>query len=90
METIGENIREKFIEYGLEDSIIFENPSYETAIIGYDVISNRIIYDYDKMIEYLVEHDNMTPDDAMDFISYNTLRALPYMKNGPIIIGLFE
>lgn len=29
METIGENIREKFIEYGLEDSIIFENPSYE-------------------------------------------------------------
>lgn len=89
METIGENIREKFIEYGLENSIIFENPSYETAIIGYDVISNRIIYDYDKMIDYLVEHDNMTPDDAMDFISYNTLRTLPYIKNGPIIIGLF-
>lgn len=75
-----ENIREKLIEYELEDSIIFENPSYETAIIGYDVISNRIIYDY----------DNMTHEDAMDFISYNTLRALPYVKNGPIIIGLFE
>ena len=85
-----ENIREKLIEYELEDSIIFENPSYETAIIGYDVISNRIRNDYDKMIDYLVEHDNMTHEDAMDFISYNTLRALPYVKNGPIIIGLFE
>lgn len=33
-----ETIREKIIEYELEDSIIFENPSYETAIIGYEQI----------------------------------------------------
>lgn len=84
-----ETIREKIIEYELEDSIIFENPSYETAIIGYDISSNRLVYDYNKMIDYLVEHDNMTPDDAIDFISYNTLRALPYVENGPIVIGLF-
>lgn len=27
-------LREYFINEGLEDSIIFENPSYESAIVG--------------------------------------------------------
>lgn len=31
------------------------------------------------MAEYLVEEDGMTPEEAYEFIDYNTIRALPYM-----------
>ena len=65
---------------------VFENPSYKTAIIGisYD---NRVIYDYDLMIEDLMKEENLDYEDALEFIEYNTLRALPYMgDNAPIIL----
>ena len=28
--------RDLLVELGLEDSIVFENPNYDSAIIGYD------------------------------------------------------
>lgn len=38
-----------------------------------------------------MKEDNMTYEDAMDFIAYNTLRALPYAgENGPIILKSIE
>ena len=42
------NNRELLVELGLENSIVFENPDYDSAIIGYDVNSSRIVYDYEK------------------------------------------
>lgn len=75
------------VELGLENSIVFENPDYDSAIIGYDENSGRIIYDYDKMVQHLIEHDKMTYDDAVDFINYNTVRACPYAgEQAPIIL----
>ena len=65
---------------------IFENTSYKTAIIGisYD---NRVIYDYDLMIEDLMKEENLSYEDALDFLEYNTLRALSYMgSDAPIIL----
>lgn len=38
------------------------------------------------MIEFLVKTDGMTYEDAIEFIDYNTIRAIPYMPNGPIIL----
>lgn len=70
---------------GHESSVIFENPSYDSAIIGISE-DERVIYDYDKMIKYLVTEDNMTIEEASDFISYNTIRSLPYVENHPIIM----
>lgn len=70
---------------GYEDSVIFENPDYDSAIIGISE-DNRIIYDYDKMIDFLVTKDNMSIKEAADFISYNTIRSLPYIENSPIIM----
>ena len=69
--------------------IIFENPSYESALVGVWEDTNCVyhaVYDYDKMVEYLINSDDMTEEDARDFISYNTIRALPYCENAPIII----
>ena len=81
-----ETRRELLNEIGLEDSIVFENPSYDTAIIGYDDATSRIIYDYELMAEYLMENDGMTYEEAVEFIDYNTLRAMPYYPNGPIVM----
>lgn len=83
-------LREYFINEGLEDSIIFENPSYESAIVGYDIVSNRVVYDFEKMVEDLEKEDGMSREDAIDFIMYNTVRALSYQENGPIIINMLD
>lgn len=46
--------RELLKEIGLEDSVVFENPDYDSAIVGYDECSGRVIYDYELMIEHLM------------------------------------
>lgn len=78
--------RQALIDLGLEDSIVFENPDYDSAIIGYDANNYRIIYDYQKMIEYLIENDGMSYEEAVEFIEYNTLRSIPYAGDkAPIV-----
>lgn len=49
---------------------------------------DRAIYDYAKMIEFLIINDGFSEEEAIDFISYNTIQVLSYYKNSPII--LFE
>ena len=66
-------------------ALVFENPSYSSALIGCSIDGNAI-YDYDLMINYLVETDGMTTDEAVEFIDYNTLRTIPYMQPLPPII----
>lgn len=71
---------------GYEDCIIFENPDYEDAIIGVSE-DGRVVYDYDKMVASLMSKDGMTMDEAVDFISYNTIRALAYAgEKAPIVM----
>ena len=69
--------------YGLEESIVFVNPDYESAIIGYTP-DGRIVYRYSEMIRYLMETDSMSEEDAAEFIDYNTVGA--YIENGPIVM----
>lgn len=62
--------RDLLNEMGLEDSIVFENPDYDSPIIGYSD-DYRIIYDFDLMVEHLMTVDNMSFEDAIEFIEYN-------------------
>lgn len=79
--------RDFLVEIGLEESIVFENPNYDDAIIGYDEITQRVVYDYEKMVECLINEDGMEHDEAIDFIDYNTIRACPYMGDkAPIVL----
>lgn len=48
---------------------------FEEAIIGQCCVSFRVIYDVDKMVEILMSRDEMTSEDAMDYISYNCIGA---------------
>ena len=80
------DVRELIENYDYEDVIIFSNPSYASAFVGVSE-DNRAIYDFDKMVEFLMNEDNMTNIEAVDFIGYNTIRALPYFgEQAPIIM----
>lgn len=80
--AINMNIREILPE----GAIILDNSAFDNSIIGV-TLDGRLIYDYDKMIEELIEDDDMSFDEAMEWIDYNTIRALPYAGSGaPIII----
>ena len=73
--------------YISEDALRFENPSFDNSIVAVDY-DGRLIYDYDLMVEELMRQDNMSGEEAIDFISYNILRSLDYMtdKKKPIVI----
>lgn len=78
--------REILCDLGYEDSVVFENPDYDEAIIGVSH-DGRVIYDMDLMVEHLMMHDGMTEMDAVDFIDYNTVRSIPYAGEcAPIIM----
>ena len=73
------------LDQGFENFLIFENPDYDSAIIGITE-NNQVVYDYEKMIEHLMQEDDMDYEEAVDFISYNTIRSLPYAGEGAPII----
>lgn len=84
-----DDLKEYLVNFGYEDTIILENPDYVEAVIGI-TDDGRLVYDYDLMTECLVQHDKMSPEEAMEFIDYNTIRALPYMGSmAPIVMHHF-
>ena len=62
--------RDLLLDLGYDEVIVFDNPSYEGALIGV-TWDNQAVYDYDLMIQSLMKEDNMTEEEAADFISYN-------------------
>lgn len=78
-------LKETIIDNGYEDILLFESPSYTDAFIGISH-DNRAIYDFDKMIECLMQEDEFDETEAIEFIEYNTLRALDYYDNAPIVL----
>ena len=78
-------IREWLEENNYENITLFENYDYATAFVGVS-IDGRAIYDYEKMIKFLVETEGMTELEAVEWIDYNTIRAISYFENAPIII----
>ena len=42
--------------------------------------------DFDKMAESMMEEDGLTYEEAVEFIDYNTIRALPYIPGHPIVM----
>ena len=81
---------EKLLENGYEDVKYLTNYSYDTALIGV-TIDNRAVYDFDKMVEWLIAEEDFTYEEAVEWIDYNTIRALPYFgEDAPIIMYPLE
>lgn len=61
---------------------------FEAAYLGFTVNQHHAtvaVYDYDKCVEVLVTRDEMTDEEADEFLSFNTLGA--YVgENGPLFI----
>ena len=79
-----DEIKELLSDLGYGEILLFEDPCYDTAFVGISE-DDRAVYDYDLMVEYLMKEDGMDMDEAIEFIDYNTIRALPYYNNHPIV-----
>lgn len=86
---VDKNVRE-IISESCEDSILFDNPSFDKSILGITSEGN-VVYSFEKMIKELADDDGISDMDAVEFIEYNTIRALPYASEPkPIILYELE
>ena len=80
------SVEERLLENGYEGIKFLTNYSYDDALIGV-TSDDRAVYDYELMVEWLINSEGFTEEEARDWINYNTLRALPYMGEGaPVIL----
>jgi hypothetical protein len=79
--TVEERLRNS--EY--EDVKYLTNFSYDTALIGVSD-DNRAVYDFDKMVDWLMSTQNFEYEEAREWIEINTIRALPHFGEGAPII----
>lgn len=83
-------VEEKIENAGYDSVMVFSNNEYDTAFLGVTE-DERAVYDYDLMVKWLVENGGgMTEMDAVEWIDFNVIRALPYYKNSPIILYRLE
>ena len=83
---MNQKIREALCDMGHEDAVVFDNPSYDEAIIGV-TDESQVVYDYDAMVKCLMKQEGIDEMEAIDFIDYNTIRAIPYAgDHAPIIM----
>ena len=79
---------DKILEAGYEDVMLLSG--YDDALVGVSE-EGRAIYDYDKMVTWLMETEALTYEEAIEWIEYNTIRALPYAgPKAPIIMHPLE
>lgn len=79
------DVKDRLCEAAADDAVVFESPDYAAAFIdvSHDV---RAVYAFDAMVASLIA-EGMQPDEAIEFIDYNTLRALHYMGDkAPVIV----
>ena len=70
-----------------DDALVFDNMSYDNAIIG-TTFDGRAIYDYDTMVLELMKDEDWSYEASIDWIEYNTLRSLPYAgEEAPLVVS---
>ena len=89
MKKNNKSKREWLVERGYEDAIVLDNPSFDDAIIGVDAFGHAV-YDFEKMAQCLMDDDGLTYEEAVEFIEYNTIRALPYIPEHPVVVYPYD
>ena len=85
-----DDLKQWLCDNDYDDTVVLESPDYLSAIVGITE-DGRLIYSYDLMIEHLMKVDQMEYEDAMEFIDYNTIRALPYAgEKAPVVMYSIE
>ena len=84
------NAEERLLDAGCEGTIYLSNYSYDDALIGVSE-DGRAIYNYYKMVDWLMKEEDWSEIDAIEWVEYNTMRAIPYMgPKAPIIMYPFD
>jgi hypothetical protein len=48
---------------------------FDDAIIGYDAVGFRVIYDYNKCLDVMVKSDDMSYPEAHEYMEFNVVGA---------------
>lgn len=73
-----------------EDAVVFERPAFDNSIIAVTT-DGKAVYDYRKMVSELMEDDEISEEEAIDWIEYNSLRAIPYAgEMAPVVVFMLE
>lgn len=69
-------------------ALLFDSPDFDRSIIGVEEGTGRVVYDYDAMAEEMAEEDGIGLGEAMEFMDFNTMRALEYAdpERRPIVV----
>lgn len=59
----------------LEEAEALLADGFDDALIGQDRETGRAVYSTHKMIDILVERDDMSYDDAVEYLEFNTFCA---------------
>ena len=87
---MNQKYRDALCDMGHEEAIVFDGPDFDEAIVGV-TDEGQAVYDYNKMVQSMMQQDGITEEEAIEFIEYNTIRALPYAgPNAPIIMHPIE
>ena len=80
--AINEEIRNKLPE----EALVFDNASYDNSIIGI-TFDDRAIYSFERMIQEYMSDNDCDEIEAIEWVEYNTIRALPYAGDkAPMIV----
>jgi hypothetical protein len=63
------------IDEQVNEGTLFLEPRkhYDDCIIGISYEGNQLIYDSNKIMDVLMQKDEMTEDEALEFFEYNIL-----------------
>jgi hypothetical protein len=76
--------------YDAEDIVLLKDESYDSALIAV-TDDFRAVYSYDKMVEWYMNKNGCSAEEAIEWIDYNTLRAIPYAgARAPIVVKELE
>ena len=68
-------LEERLIAAGYDDVILLDGPSYDDALVGI-TDDGRAVYDYSKMVSWLVSREGLSESEALDFVECNTMGTL--------------
>lgn len=74
----------KFGDLMVDDTVLLDPEYLDGAIVA--VKDHRAIYDYDLLVQAYQDNEDWTYEDAVEWVEYNTMNALPYMgRLGPLV-----
>lgn len=70
-----------------EDMLVFAEEYLDDAIIG-ETEDGRPVYDFERLLDAIVNNTEMDESEADDWIGYNMIRSLPYLpaSRRPVIL----